>query len=65
MKYAKDKNLIDSNSVFFKPEEGMTRSEVADVIYRTIVLKLTGEQQFSNGLVVSSSSADDFFRNAS
>lgn len=65
VKYAKDKNLIDANSSFFKPEEGMTRSEVAEIIYRTIVLKLTGEERFSTGLVVSGSAADEFFRNAS
>lgn len=65
VKYAKDKNLIDVNSSFFKPEEGMTRSEVAEIIYRTIVLKLTGEERFSTGLVVSGSAADEFFKNAS
>ncbi len=64
VKYAKDKNLIDSGSNKFNPEEGMTRSEVAEVIYRTIVLKLTGQPKYQNSLVVSSASADQYFRNA-
>lgn len=62
VKYAKDKNLIDSSSNLFKPEEGMTRSEVADVIYRTIMLKMSGVQKFADGMSVSSNVVDQYFR---
>jgi len=62
VKYAKDKNLIGTSSNMFRPEEGMTREEVADVIYRTILLKVSGEQKFSSGMVVSSGAADEYFR---
>ncbi len=61
VKYAKDKNLIDTSSNIFKPEEGMTRAEVAEVIYRTIVLKLSGQPKFAEGTAVSESVADLFF----
>lgn len=65
VKYAKDKNLIATNSNRFKPDEGMTRSEVAEVIYRMIVLKVSGKDKFSDGVVVSTAAADQYFRNAS
>lgn len=62
VQYAKDKNLIDSGSNMFKPEEGMTRGEVADIIYRMILIKLTGQPKYMNGLVVSNTAADEYFR---
>ena len=65
VQYAKDKNLIDATGSTFKPEQGMTRSEVAEVIYRLIALKVSGQDKYSNTLVVSSAAADQYFRNAS
>lgn len=62
VKYAKDKNLIPTSSNMFRPEEGMTRSEVAEIIYRTIVLKVNGGQKFAPGMVVSGTAADEYFR---
>ncbi len=61
VQYSKDKNLVDSTSSFFNPSTGMTRAEVAQVIYRTIVLKLTGEQVYRPDLTVSSAQADQYF----
>ncbi len=64
VQYAKERNLIDSSSNRFKPEEGMTRAEVAETIYRTVMVKLSGKEKYTSGLVVSTDAADKFFANA-
>ncbi|MBU0668193.1 S-layer homology domain-containing protein, partial [Patescibacteria group bacterium] len=61
VQYAKDKNLISHSGGSFKPNEGMTRSEVADLIYRVIVLKISGSQKYSSGLKVSGSEVSAYF----
>lgn len=59
--YAKEKNLITHKGGNFYPDEGMTRAEVADLIYRTIVLKVSGRDRFSSGIEISEGDAADFF----
>lgn len=59
--YAKEKNLIVHRNGEFLPEEGMTRAEVAELIYRTIVLKVSGSERYSSGIEVSESDVSAFF----
>lgn len=61
VKYAADKNLINVRGRYFKPEEGMTRSEVADLLYRTILLKASDAQEYSTDLKVSEGKIAQYF----
>ncbi len=61
VKFAKDKNLIAHDGGLFHPESGMTRAEVADLIYRLIVLKVSGAEQYSSGIQVSETDITRFF----
>jgi len=64
VQYAKDKNLIDANSTKFKPEEGMTRAEVAEIIYRMIVVKAGGLDAYSTATSLGNAAADLYFKTA-
>lgn len=60
--YAKEKNLISvSSDGYFRPNEGMTREEVAETIYRTIILKISGESSFSVSASISAVRVREFF----
>jgi len=48
VQFAYRKNLIDSDSKTFNPQEKMTRENVAEAIYRVQILKQTGASTFSN-----------------
>ena len=61
VKFAKDKNLIAHDGGLFNPDAGMTRGEVANLIYRLIVLKVSGADQFSTGIQVSEGDVTRFF----
>lgn len=60
--YAKDKNLIDSNGKNFNPNQGMTREEVAEVMYRTIVLKINKAPAYSTQLTASGDEVRQYFK---
>lgn len=47
VKFAIDKNLIDVEGREFKPNEKMSREQVAEAIYRVKILTETGESKFS------------------
>lgn len=61
VKYGKEKNLLVISGNKFKPEEGMTRRETAELIYRTILLKVSGAPKYSSGIKVSDSAASNYF----
>jgi hypothetical protein len=61
VQYAKDKNLIDVVGTSFNPTQGMTRGEIAEAIYRLIVIKISGQSSYSSGLTVTTSEADQYF----
>jgi len=61
VQYAKEKNLIILRDRLFKPEEGMTRAEVAELIYRVILLKVSGMDRYSSGIRVSEGDVTAFF----
>lgn len=61
VEYARDKNLIEDSHGYFKPEEGMTRSEVAETLYRALIMKISGNNVFLKGLTVSSADVKAFF----
>ncbi len=61
VQYGKDKNLLIIKDGKFRPEEGMTRREVAELIYRTILLKISGAPKYSSGIRVSDSSIGAYF----
>jgi hypothetical protein len=47
VKFAVDKNLVDVEGREFKPNEAMSREQVAEAIYRVNILTETGESKFS------------------
>jgi hypothetical protein len=59
--FAKDKNLIVIKEGKFGPEEGMTRQETAELIYRTILLKVSGAPKYSSGIKVSETDTVNYF----
>jgi murein DD-endopeptidase MepM/ murein hydrolase activator NlpD len=61
VQYAKYANLVDVSGDRFRPEEGMTREEVAETMYRTIMLKLSGADKYSDSIAVSSSDISRYF----
>jgi murein DD-endopeptidase MepM/ murein hydrolase activator NlpD len=61
VKFAKDKNLVESRSSHFRPDEGMTREEVAEVIYRIVILKLSGKDAYDPAVFVSSAAINSYF----
>lgn len=61
VQYGKEKNLLIIKNGKFGPEEGMTRREVAELIYRTILLKVSGAPKYSSGIRVSDSSIGAYF----
>ena len=63
VQYAKDKNLIGKNTTKFDPNAGMSREEVAEVLYRTIALMVNKTPSYSTSLVVSNDVFDKFFKN--
>lgn len=44
------KGLIDTASPYFNPNDGMTRSDVSESIFRAIAMKETGKTKFTNDL---------------
>lgn len=61
VKFAKDKNLIVIKEGKFGPEEGMTREETAELIYRTILLKVSGAPKYSSGIKLSETDTVNYF----
>ncbi len=61
VKFAKDKNLMNAVNGVFQPKEAMMRAEIAETIYRMIVIKLTGQSRYSTDLIVSASRAAEYF----
>jgi murein DD-endopeptidase MepM/ murein hydrolase activator NlpD len=61
VRFAKEKNIMETNGKNFGPEEGMTRAEVAEAIYRTIVVKLNDLDRYEDGATLSASKASGHF----
>ena len=47
----KDKNIVETSNNNFSPTSGMTRAQVAESIYRLMVLRETGGKVFDTSLV--------------
>jgi murein DD-endopeptidase MepM/ murein hydrolase activator NlpD len=62
VKFANDKNLIDIRGHYFKPTEGMTRAEVAELLYRAVMLKISGAEEYSTNLAVADSKLSNYFQ---
>jgi murein DD-endopeptidase MepM/ murein hydrolase activator NlpD len=60
-KYAKDKNLIEVTGDRFRPDEGMTREDVSETLYRAIMFKVSGADKYSPDLSVSSTLLNKYF----
>lgn len=58
---AKDKNIVDTSSNRFLPNEPMTRGEVAEVLYKTIMLQVSRGKAYDKGLVVNAEDVSDFY----
>ncbi|HLG25944.1 MAG TPA: S-layer homology domain-containing protein [Candidatus Gracilibacteria bacterium] len=61
VQYSKDTNLVSISDKQFRPDDGMTRAEVAETIYRMIVLKVSGARKYSSGVTVSDSGVSAYF----
>lgn len=61
VRYAKETNIMDADGQYFRPEEGMTRGEVAETIYRMVMLKLNEADQYDTGMTVSATEASKYF----
>ncbi len=61
VKYVKDKRLIDTYGNNFNPSQGMTREAVAKLIYRTIMLRISGADQYTPNMSVSVDKSNVFF----
>lgn len=59
---AKDRNLLDTSTNVYKPNSPITRAEVADLLYKTIMLKVGGVQRYNQSLVVSANDVASFYR---
>jgi len=51
VQFVKDKNLLDVVKDLFGPQEGMTRAEVAEAMFRVMILSKTNADKFSASLV--------------
>ncbi len=58
---AKDKNLLDTSTNFFRPNAPITRREVAELIYRTVSILSTGKDKYQN-IVANSEDVYRFYR---
>lgn len=58
---AKDKNLLDSSSNLIKPNGQMSRGEVAQILYRIIVMKASGKFIFDRNLVVNNDLVSNYY----
>lgn len=58
---AKDRNLLDTSSNNFKPNSPITREEVAQLLYKTILMKVAGSQRYTQTLAVNSTDVVDFY----
>jgi murein DD-endopeptidase MepM/ murein hydrolase activator NlpD len=59
---AKDKNLLDTSTNLFRPNEQMTRAEVAQILYKTILMKATNGRKYENNMVVNADDISEFYR---
>lgn len=60
IQYMKDANVIDTTSNF-RPNDFITREEVAEMTYRLLVLRLSGQPRYSKNLAVSGTIATQYF----
>jgi hypothetical protein len=58
---AKDKNLLETSSNMFRPNEAMTRGDVSELLYKIILLKVTNGIKFENSLAVSQEDLASFY----
>ncbi len=58
---AKEKGLIDGGREKFKPNEFITRGEVAQIIYRMVVIKISAATVFDDVVTVSDDKAREFY----
>ena len=61
--FAKEKGLLDDNVKNINPNQDLTRAEVADILYRMIVVKIANTTKFNMKMMVSSQAVTDFYKN--
>ncbi len=59
---AKDKNLLDTSSNLFHPNDQISRAQVAQILYKVILMKAGGKLKYENTLVVNEDDLADFFK---
>lgn len=58
---AHNKNLFTEKNDFINAEEGMTREEVAGMIYRAVMLKVSGAESYDSTSVVAGTKLNKYF----
>lgn len=58
---AKDKNLLDTSTNVFQPDKAMTREEVAQILYKVILLEATGKIKYDATMVVNADDISNFY----
>ena len=58
---AKEKNLLDTSINTFKPNEAMSRGDVAQLLYRAVLMSASGKAKFEKGMVVNADDLASFY----
>ncbi|MBD3328262.1 peptidoglycan DD-metalloendopeptidase family protein [Candidatus Peregrinibacteria bacterium] len=62
VQYGKERYLVvDKSTRYFLPEEGMTRADVAETVYRTLMMVLSEKEKYSSGVVATEEAVEDYF----
>lgn len=61
VQYAKERNLLVIKNNEFRPNEGMTRAEVSELLYRAVLLEVSGSKKYSSGIKVSEVNLSEYF----
>ena len=59
---AKDKNLLDTSSNRFYPDQAISRGEAAQILYKTIVMMANSQIKYQSNLVVNDDLAQSFYK---
>lgn len=58
---AKEKNLLDTSTNIFRPNEAISRGDVAQLLYRAVLMSASGKTKFEKGMVVNADDLASFY----
>jgi len=59
---ARDKNLLDTSTNLFRPNDPIKRADVAAILYRTILVSVNHSRNFDKSLVVNADDLAQFYK---